>query len=229
MGFHRQVFHRRRESEEIQRSKQCHQLQHAKREAEVADAVHHESFLARITGKLLEEIKTDQQVAAQAHTFPTHEHQQEVLGQHQDQHEEHEQIQVAEKTVVTAFVRHVADGIEVNQQADAGNHEQHHGREAIHKEVHADLQRAALKPREIAFRMRGIQRIQRPQGPHDVGERHGHGSNANEIDQRLGQTLAKQAVDQKPKQREEGDEPEIHEWATVSSSRLRRSEVSPDS
>src|SRR5438105_11409379 len=33
-------------------------------------------------------------------------------------------VHVSEETVVAAFVAHVADGVDVNERADAGNHEQ---------------------------------------------------------------------------------------------------------
>ena len=88
----------------------------AERETEVADAVDDECFLAGIAGELLEEVEADQQVAAQPDAFPSDEHHQVVRAEHQNQHEEHEQVQVGEEPVIAAFMRHVADRVNVNQQ-----------------------------------------------------------------------------------------------------------------
>ena len=67
------------------------------------------AFLPASPANFFEEVKPDQQVAAQSHAFPADEEQQEVRAEHQDQHEEHEQVEIGEEAVVTAFVRHVAD------------------------------------------------------------------------------------------------------------------------
>ena len=63
-----------------------------------------EGLLARVGRRFLQEPEADQQVAAQAHAFPADEHHDQVRGQHQRQHEEHEEIQVAEEAAVAAFV-----------------------------------------------------------------------------------------------------------------------------
>ena len=83
------------------------------------------ALLPGVGGELLHEVEADQQVAAQPHAFPADEQQQVVRRQHQHQHEEHEQVQVGEEAVVAAFVRHVADGVDVDQRADAGDDQQH--------------------------------------------------------------------------------------------------------
>ncbi len=88
-------------------------------ESEVADAIHDERFLAGRSGRIFCEPESDQQIRRQPHPFPADKHQQVVAGQHQRQHEEHEQVEVAEEAVESAFFPHVANGINVNQQADA--------------------------------------------------------------------------------------------------------------
>ena len=77
------------------------------------------------------QIKTDQQITAQAHAFPAHKQQGIIIGQHQHQHEENEQIQVPEETVVAVIMRHVPDGVHVNQKADARHDQDHHGAERV--------------------------------------------------------------------------------------------------
>ena len=101
-------------------------MKNAEQKRRVTDAVDDERFLACIGRGFFVEVKSDQQIAARAHAFPSDEQQQEIIRQHQHQHGEHEEIQIAEETVIAAFVRHVAGGIDVNQKSDAGDDENHH-------------------------------------------------------------------------------------------------------
>ncbi len=57
-----------------------------------------------------------------------------AVGKHQREHGEHEEIHVAEEAVVAAIVRHIADGVDVNQEADAGDDEDHDAGKRIEKE-----------------------------------------------------------------------------------------------
>src|ERR1700687_5073450 len=77
------------------------------------------------------EIKSDQKIAAQTDALPADEQQHVVVRQYQHQHEEHEKVQVAEEPVVSGVVRHVADGVNVNQKADAGDYQNHHRAERV--------------------------------------------------------------------------------------------------
>ena len=113
---------RRADLREPKRAQRAQQQKQAEEEARVTDAVDDERLLPRVRRRLAQEVEPDQQVAAQAHAFPSDEQQQQIVRQDQRQHREHEQIQVAEEAVVAALVRHVAGGINVNQEADAGDH-----------------------------------------------------------------------------------------------------------
>ncbi len=123
------------DSLKIQRAERAEQQEHPQHEAEIADAVDDERLLARIRRGFLQEVETDEQVAAQAHAFPADEEQHEIGGENQNQHEEHEEIQVGEEAVVAAFVRHVAGGVNVNQEADAGDDQHHHDGELVQLQV----------------------------------------------------------------------------------------------
>ncbi len=57
--------------------------------------------------------------------------------QHQEQHEDDEQIEVREVTRVPRVFPHVPDAEQVNQAAHARDHQQHHGRELVHLECHS--------------------------------------------------------------------------------------------
>ncbi len=134
---------------EIQRAKRAEDQQHAEQESEVADAIHPEGFVSGIGGGLFQEEEADQQVAAQSHAFPADEHQQVVGGQHQHQHEKHEEIQVREKSPVARIVMHVAGGINVNQPAHAGDHQQHDDGELVHLQREVRAETARGNPREV--------------------------------------------------------------------------------
>src|SRR6516164_8850888 len=85
-------------------------------------------------------VKADQQVAAQPHAFPTHKEQSVVGCQDQEQHEKHEQIHVREEAEVALFMRHVAGGVDVDEEANAGDNEQHNHGQMIDLQIEADGQ-----------------------------------------------------------------------------------------
>ena len=78
--------------------------EHGEQEAEVADAVDDEGLLAGVGGGVAGEVEADEQVGGEAHAFPADEHEQEVLGQHQREHEEDEEVQVGEEAPVALVV-----------------------------------------------------------------------------------------------------------------------------
>jgi hypothetical protein len=57
------------------------------RNAEVTDAVRDEGLLAGVRVGVLGVPEADEQVGAEAHTFPAHEHEQQVLAHDQHEHE----------------------------------------------------------------------------------------------------------------------------------------------
>ena len=77
-------------------------------------------------GAVLLEPEPDQQVGAEPDALPAHEHQRQVAAQHEQQHEEREQVQVREVAHALLVVRHVADRVDVDQRADAGDDQHHH-------------------------------------------------------------------------------------------------------
>ena len=109
------------------------------------------AFLPASAADFLQEIKADEQIAAQADAFPADEEQHVVRGEDQDEHEEHEQIEVGEEAVVAALVRHVSGGINVDEPADAGDHQEHHDGELVDLQVEAGAEIAGDDPsRNIA-------------------------------------------------------------------------------
>ena len=132
---------------EVQAAAPHEQDQHAEQEPEVAHAVHDERLLPRLGGSRPLVPEADQQVRAQAHAFPAHEHEQEVVGQHQREHREHEQVEVQEEPAERGIVRHVAGGVDVDQEADPGHDQRHHRRQRIQHERDVGPEVADPEPR----------------------------------------------------------------------------------
>ena len=115
--------------------------EHAQQEAGIPDAVDDECLVGGGTGGVAMEIEADQQIGAQPHTFPAHEHQDVVIREDEREHGEHEQVEVSEEAVVTAFVRHVADGVDVDERADSGDEQQPDGGKRIEQESGIGMER----------------------------------------------------------------------------------------
>ena len=115
----------------------------AERHADVADRVHDEGLLGRRHGGRALPPEADQQVRREADEPPAGEQEHEVPGEHEQQHREHEQVEVREEALLLGIALHVADRVGVDQEADAGDHEQHHGRERVDEDAHVDQEAAA--------------------------------------------------------------------------------------
>ena len=129
---------------EIERAEGREDQEDAEDEAPVADAVGDERLLAGVRRALLLVPVADQQVRAEADALPAHEHHQEVVPQDEHEHEEAEQVQVAEEArdAAARLVGHVGRRIDVDQRADAGDDEQHHPGQRIEAEAPGHLEAA---------------------------------------------------------------------------------------
>src|SRR6202011_1975989 len=106
-------------------------------ESEVTNAIDDKGFLAGVGGGLAQEIKADEQVAREAHTFPADEEEYVVCGEDEDEHEKHKEIEVGEEAVVAALVSHVAGGVDMDEPADSGDDEEHDHSEVVDLEIDA--------------------------------------------------------------------------------------------
>ena len=116
------------------------QQEHREQEAEVADAVDDEGFFAGVGGGVLLEVEADEQVGGETDALPADEEQKEARDEDQDEHEEHEEVEVGEEAPVAFFVRHVADRVDVDEEADAGDDAEHDEREVVDGEGEVDLE-----------------------------------------------------------------------------------------
>ena len=129
----------------------------AEHKAPVADAVRDERFLRGVACFLSIEVVTNQQVRAETHAFPADKHQHEVVREHERQHREHEQVQKCEEAIEARFAVHVADGEDVNQEADERDEERVGAAQAIHREREVGAESADLQPRPDVIEHRRLQ------------------------------------------------------------------------
>ncbi len=97
------------------------------------------AFIAARTlaGSLIPE--ADEQIAAQPHAFPAEIEQQQVIRQHQREHGADEQVHIGEKARISSLAGHVADRIQVDEEADHGDDQHHHHGQRI--EIEGDAAR----------------------------------------------------------------------------------------
>ncbi len=129
----------------------CDDEEHREQEAEVADAVDDEGFLAGVGGGFFTEVEADEQVGGETDAFPADEEQQEVRREHQHGHEEHEEVEVGEEAPEAVLMGHVADRVNVDEEADAGDDGEHDHGEVVDGEGEVDLKAGDLEPGAEGF------------------------------------------------------------------------------
>jgi hypothetical protein len=181
----------------------------AEQEAEIADAVDQERLEVGEDRRRLLVPEADQQVGHQAHRFPAEEQLQEVVAHHQHQHAEGEQRDVAEETLVAVVLVHVADGVDVHQQRDEGDHHHHHRGQLVDHE--ADVRRivAHLEPgvEVLVERRRALQQLpQHVRGQHAAG---GHAEDGHAVRAHAADPASEQAGEDAADQRQQHDQHEL--------------------
>ena len=157
------------------------------------------------------EPEADQQVRGEADAFPADEEDQQRAAQHEQQHEEQEQVQVGEEAAEALVVRHVADRVDVDHRADAGD-DQHHDRgQAV--EVEGDVEAAAadqrpavggLDQRGVAAGLQVEHRLDREREGQQRQAAADHGDEAL-ADEVAAELRGEHAVQQEAEQRQQDD------------------------
>ena len=181
----------------------------AQREAKVADTVDDKRFATGRGVVGVGEPERDEQKGAEANQFPPHEEQQIVRAQHQDEHRDDKQVQVGKEAGIARVVGHVAHGVEVDQEANARDDEQHQARQRVHQELHGDDKVTRPNPLEegdgelLVFPLQPVQ-------PQDDDDRHqkgqGHDARPKQAHDAPTQAVAPQAVDDDAQQGEENNQ-----------------------
>ena len=97
----------------------------ANHETEIANATSDESFFGGIGRGIALEPMTDKQIGTEADQFPEDEQHHEVVREYDAQHREHEEGKGSEITRFAGIIPHVAEGINMDQTADAGDKHKH--------------------------------------------------------------------------------------------------------
>ena len=211
---------------EVERAERDEDQEHPDQEEGVAHAVDDERLLAGVARALFLEPEPDQQVGAQPHPLPAHEQHRVVPGQHQGEHREHEQVEVGHEARVAGVLAHVADRVDVDQEAHEGHEQHHHRRQRIEQIGPIDAEgRGALglvdgglgepagKPavdgldeRVVGGRVRDQHRAQRDQ------EGQEHAAGGHQADERLRarpeHAHAEREIEHEADERQQGDQQE---------------------
>jgi hypothetical protein len=206
----------RKDGAEIERRERAEHQKQPQQKTEITDAIHPERLVARVRRRLLQEEKSDQQIAREPHAFPADEHQRVIRRQHQDEHEKHEQIQIREKARVAGIVRHVRCRINMDKPADAGDHQQHHQRELIDLQREIRAEAAGRNPCEVAGRHpRQLIRAQMEKLARKLEhrrERQACGAERDHADALLAPAAAEQAIGRRAQQGQQRNDPQMFEY-----------------
>src|SRR5438309_2129896 len=160
--------------------------------------------------------EADQGVGAETHALPADKHEQQVIGRDKDQHGGRKEIEKSKEAPERFVLVHVAGGVDMDQAADTGDHQDHHGGKRIHPKSHIHFERSEIDPgikpvdEKSLFGCKSLE-----------GEKRIHGKSEGKDDRRAGneadRSLAhpflnrgtQQAVDNGPDQREENNPAKI--------------------
>ena len=90
--------------------------------------------------------EADEQIRREAHQFPEGIKLHNVGGKHQAQHSRGEQGHVGEVAGHPRVSLHVAQGVNLDQQADAADHYQHYGSNRVQQQAHFNGGISQVKP-----------------------------------------------------------------------------------
>ena len=140
--------HRGEHRAERHRADRVEQHHQGDGQTHVADPVDHEGLLGGGGCAGLVGPEPDQQVGRQTDALPTHVEPEVVVGEDEQQHRRHEQVQVGKKATPRRVVGHVADGVDVDQRTHAGDEQHEAHRQRVELQAEVDLQHAHGYPGE---------------------------------------------------------------------------------
>ena len=139
----RGVVHRARN---VERAEPACDQQQADQEGGIADARHNEG-LAR--GEAIGGVappKADQQVGAEPNPFPADVEGEEIIRQHQQEHGGDEQVEIGEEPSIAFLALHELGREQMDEEADAGDHQHHDQGERIEAQADRRRETANIEP-----------------------------------------------------------------------------------
>ena len=158
----------------------------------VADAVDDEGLVARAGVLEIGVPEADQRERTEADALPSDEHQPEVVAKHQHEHREGEQVKPSEEAPVGLVVVHVANRVDVDQAADAGDNQHHHHRERVEPESNIEVEAANVEPAPEVVEheaLVGSKREHQGEGAYGEGEAGDDGTASDDADGALAEFL----------------------------------------
>jgi hypothetical protein len=125
---------------EVDRAGEDPDQENPRHEAEVTDAVDKEGLLGGVRGRGLLIPVANEEVGTDPHEFPEDEHHHEVVGEDDAGHGEEEEGEAREVARLALVLLHVAEGEEVDEEADEADDEHHAPAEAVEFQADADFQ-----------------------------------------------------------------------------------------
>ena len=187
---------RREHSHEGERAEGREHQHDRERQPEVTDPVDQERLLRRHRRGGFVGPEPDEQVRRETDTLPADVEQQEVVGQDQQQHRRHEQVQLAEEAAPVEVVLHVADRVNVDQRPDSGDQEHEHTGKRVEQQVGVGMEAADGDPsEEVLVDLTGLSTVTADQSEeHDQpdDERRDRGRTAEQMPPRVGAATAQQ-------------------------------------
>ena len=178
--------------------------------ADVADACNDECFLCRRRRRWAVVPETDEQIRRQPHQLPEDVHLHYVGGQHQPDHRGAEQGHIGVVPGETFVAVHVTQGINLNHQADARHHYQHHVGQRVQQQAHLyGRARSEAQPqvRSEVIGGRAGRRPQQPQRQHKAQAQRGNSYVAGQLGKAAAQGPYHQPYQQEGRNRRQENRP----------------------
>ena len=199
----------RKDHQIIQRAEGRVEENQADQKTEVAQAGDDERLLAGIGGILPAEVIPDQKIGTKPDSLPSHPQQQVIAGQNQGQHKEQEEVHVGEEPVDALLTRHIADGIDVDEQPHAGYDQRHDGGKRVEIEIEIYLKIGAGNPGEVNLHAGCVTEAEAGNESEQKGA--GNGADGNRGDPPEWKTFPPKPVQGSAKKRKNRDQPQ---WKT---------------
>jgi hypothetical protein len=120
--------------------------EHTDSETEVSEPVYDERLLAGVSGRLLVEVISDQEVRAETDTLPAEIQLEEVVPHNEHQHTEGKKIQIREKPVIAGIPVHIPYRIDMDKSRACGYYHEHDYGKGVDQETDGSLEASGNDP-----------------------------------------------------------------------------------